>query len=183
MRNNQSANVLYVLGWWAWLYRIPALIVYTMVPPLLVAMYFTVQDFARHPGIRDVGGALFLGLFFLIARGMWRYLQPRATRIVLFPDRALLIVRTLNFTSRRIPVTDLEDVRYEEESNSDTDARIRALRVQVRGGRPIMIDLEGRILDEQAFKAIFHYFPSKPPALKPGFDHTQNFTETPARRK
>jgi hypothetical protein len=100
---------------------------------------------------------LFLGLFFLIVWIMYRYLQQRATRIVFLPDRALLIVRTLNFTSRRIPIVALEDVRYEEESNSDTVVRIPVLRVQVRGGMPIRIDLEGRILDEQAFKAIFHY--------------------------
>src|SRR5215813_9968474 len=157
MRDNQSGQALYALGWWAWLYRLPALLVYSMVPPLLVAMYFTVQDFARHPRIRDVLATLFMGLFFIIALAMWRYLQSRASRIVLFSDRALLIVRTLNFTSRRISIAALEHVRYEEGSNSDTDALIPALTVQVRGEMPIKIDLEGRILDEQAFEAIFHY--------------------------
>jgi len=156
MRTNPSAQVLYEMGWWAWLYRIPALVVYAMVPPLLVTMYFSVQDFARHPSISGVGAILFQGIFFLIAWVFWRYLQSRATRIIFFPDRALLIVRTLNFTSRRIPTETLEDVRYEEESNSETDARIPLLRVQARGGMMIKIDLEGRILDEQAFKAIFH---------------------------
>jgi len=156
MRVNPSAQTLYALGWWAWIYRLPALIAYAMVPPLLVAMYFTVQDLARHPSISGVGAIIFQGLFFLIAWMFWRYLQSRAARIIYLPDRALLIVRTLNFTTRRIPIANLEDVRYEEELNSETDARIPLLRVQVRGGMPIEIDLEGRILDERAFKAIFH---------------------------
>jgi hypothetical protein len=132
-------------------------------------MRFTAQDFARHPSIRGVGAILFQGLFFLIVWVFWRYLQSRATRIIFFPDRALLIVRTLNFTSRRIPIETLEDVRYEEESNSETDARIPLLRVQARGGMPIKIDLEGRILDEEAFKAIFHSYMSG--ASRSGLSH------------
>jgi len=169
MRTNPSAQVLYVMGWWAWLYRIPALVVYAMVPPLLVTMYFTAQDFARHPSISGVGAILFQGLFFLIAWVFWRYLQSMATRIIFFPDRALLIVRTLNFTSRHIPIANLEDVRYEEESNSETDARIPLLRVQARGGMLIKIDLEGRVLDEEAFKAIFHSYMSG--TSRTGYSH------------
>jgi hypothetical protein len=159
MRTNQSAQLLYVLGWWAWCYRFPALIVYAMVPPLLVAVHFTAQDLMRHPGIRDIGAIFFLGLFFLLVWAYWRYLQSRATRIIHVPDRALLIVQTLNFASRQIPVVDLDDACYEEESNNETDASIHVLRVQVRGRLPIIIDLEGRIPDEQAFKAVFRVPP------------------------
>lgn len=157
IRTDPSAQTLYVLGWRAWLYRLPALIVYAMVPPLLVAACFTAQDLALRPSVRDVGAAFFLGLFFIMVWMYWRYLQSRATRITLSPDRALLIVRTLNFTSRRIPISALEGVHYEEESNSDVETRIPVLTAQVRGGAPIKIDLDGRIPDEQAFKAIFRY--------------------------
>src|SRR5262245_53713440 len=157
IRTKPASQVLYVLGWWAWCYRLPALMVYAMVPPLLVAACYTAQDLVRRPNIRDVVSACFLGLLFFMILMYWHYLLSHATRIILFPDRALLIVRTLNFSSRRIPISALEDVHYEEESNHDIDVLIPMLTIRVRGRVPIRIDLEGCILNEQAFKSIFNY--------------------------
>jgi hypothetical protein len=159
IRTNPSAQVIYVLGWWAWCYRIPALIVYAITPLLLAAAYFTALDLVRDLSIKDIAAGFILVQVFILIPMYWRYLQSRAIRIVFSPDSALLIVRTLNFTTRRIPLTALENACYEEESNSDTDARIPVLKVDVRGGLPIKIDLDGRILDERAFKALFNYSP------------------------
>jgi hypothetical protein len=105
-----------------------------------------------------------LGLFFLLVWALWSWLQARAARIVYFPEQAFLLVRTLNFTSRRIPLAALERVRYEEEKvNSETTVRIPVLTVQVRGERPIKIDLDGHILDEPMFrKLLLGRFPRKP---------------------
>jgi hypothetical protein len=156
LRTNPSAQVLYDLGRWTWCYRLPALIAYAFVPPLFVAVCFTVQDLMRSPSIRDAGGICFLGLFFFLISMYWHSLQSQATRITLLPDRALLIVRTINLTYRRIPISALEDVHYEAESSSDETVFIPVLTVQVRGRVPIKIDLDGRIPNERAFKAIFY---------------------------
>jgi hypothetical protein len=158
IRNNPHAQVLYVLGWWVWCYRLPALITYAAVALILVLVYGTVQELVLRPSIGNLVLTAFgLGLSFLFAWITWRGGQSRATRIVFLPDRGLLIVRTLNFTSRRIHVAVLGDIEYEEsQPYSDVGAYDPALRVQVRGGLPIEIDLQGRILDEQAFKALFH---------------------------
>ncbi len=182
IRTNSAAKPLYVLGWLAWCYRLPALMVYALVPLVLVSAYYLAQDLVRQPGVNNVGAALVLGLFFLIVWAMWRSLQAQAARIILFPDRALLLVRTLNLTSRRIPLAALETVQYEEEESSEVNARIPVLTVQVRGGLPIKIDLGGRILDEQAFKALFHCHSllkspvrSPMPKTRPSrFPHTEN---------
>ena len=184
MQSNPSVQVLYVLGWWAWCYRLPALITYPTVASILVMVCGTSQELVLHPSIGNLVLVAFgLGVSFIFAWITWRYLQSRASRIVLLPDRALLIVRTLNFTSRRIPIAALENVRYEEESNSDTDTCIPVLTVQVRGGLPITIDLQGRILDEQAFKAVFGYSSSKPPPAKQVVKGHQEPIHTPMKRR
>jgi hypothetical protein len=158
MSTNHSGRILYVWGWWAWYYRFIALIVYG-TGLLLVGLFYPARELVRHPSFGNVLLfailVLIVGAWFLVGRLAWRDGQSRATRITLLPESASLLVRTLNFGSRRIPLADLEDIHYQDLQPDPAEYREPTLVVKVRGGLPLRIDLEGCILDEQTFRAIF----------------------------
>lgn len=169
MHTDPSAQVLYVWGRWVWYYRFLALVVYATGLLLLVGVYDPVRGLVRHPGIGNIVLlallALLIGMWFLLTWITWRSGESRAARIALSADSATIVVRTLNFGSRRIPLADLEDFQYEKFQTyvgdyGSTRFYQPTLTVKVRGRLPLKIDLQGHILDEQTFKAIFHYPPS-----------------------
>lgn len=164
MPTDPSARVLYVWGWWVWYYRLIALIVYA-TGLLLVGLYLPARDLLAHPSLGNI--ALFavlaslVGAWALAAWVTWRDGQSRVTRIILLPARAALDVRTLNFSWRRIPLADLEGFWFADMKPDPAEYHEPTLRVQVRGAAPLTIDLEGNILDEESFKAIFRYGPTR----------------------
>ncbi len=115
--------------------------------------------------------ALLVGVWFLWAWITWRRGQSRVARIILFPESAAVVVRTLNFVSRRVPLAALSDFHYEETQTyhgeyGRTQVYEPTLTVQVRGALPLKIDMRGHILDEQTFKTIFRHRPTKTPATR-----------------
>src|SRR5262249_19363243 len=156
----------YIWGWWAWYYRFIALVVY-VTGLLSVGLYFPARDLICQPSFGNI--LLFallvsiVGAWVLLGRLTWRDGQSRVTRIVLLPGSAAILVRTLNFGSRHIPLAALEDFRYQDLQPDATEYYEPTLSVQVRGGLPLRIDLGGHVLDEQAFKTIFRS-PKTPPA-------------------
>jgi hypothetical protein len=170
MQTDPSRQVLYVWGWRVWCRRFLSLIIYATAVLASLMVYESAQQLARQPGLRNLVQCAFaaalLGAWLLGAWVAWRAGQSRVTRIALSPDRAL-VVRTVNFTSRRIPLTTLGDVEYERSRPStDGEVHVPLLTVEVRGGLPIEMDLRGQILDEQQFEAAFYYRATRPPATK-----------------
>lgn len=168
MSTDPSARTLYVWGWWAWYYRAIALVVYVTCL-LLVGLYFPARDLLRQPSF---GNLLLFALlssiavvWVLLTRMTWRDGQSRATRIDLTAANDAIHVRTLNFGSRHIPLADLENVQYYDLKPDGAEYQEPTLSVHVRGGRPLSVDLEGRILDEQTFKTIFR-MPKNPIAIQ-----------------
>ncbi len=175
MQTDPSARALYVWGRWVWYYRFLALLVYA-TGLLLVGLYAPARDLARHPSIENIALlaliALLVGVWFLCAWITWRRGQSQVARIILFPESAAVVVQTLNFGSRRIPLTALSDFQYEETQTyhgeyGSTQVYEPTLTVQARGGLPLKIDMRGHILDEQTFKTIFRHCPNKTPATRP----------------
>ena len=164
MRTDTSARVLYVWGLWVWYYRLIALIVYA-TGLLLVGMFHQAQDLLLHPSMGNITLfallALLVGAWALAIWATWRDGQSRVTRIILLPEQAALVVRTLNFSSRRVRLADLEGLWFADLKPDPGEYHEPTLRVQVRGGAPFTIDLEGNILDEESFKAIFRYRPTR----------------------
>ena len=165
MRSDPSARVLYVWGKWVWFYRVIALVVYA-TGLLLVGLYYPARDLLLHSGVGDIALFVILALMIVawavVIRITWRDGQSRVTRIILLPESAALVVRTLNFSSRRIPLAALQRFRFADLKPDPDEYREPTLTVQVRGGLPLKIDLEGHILDEETFKTIFHYRPTRP---------------------
>lgn len=75
-------------------------------------------------------------------------------------------MRTLNFGSRFIPLSALEESRLADVDPDPSEYQVPALTVDVRGGRQLRIDLEGHILDEETFNTLFRYSPTKQPATQ-----------------
>jgi hypothetical protein len=170
MQLDPSRQLLYVSGWWGWYHRFLALIVYgtSAFPALMV--YGTARDVAHEPSLTNIGlfalAAILLGACLLWCWTTWRDGRSRATRIVLSPDRTLT-VRTLNFTSRRVPTGALGDVQYAQSwSSADGEVYDPKLTVQVHRAAPIVVDLSGRIVDEGGFEAVFFYRATKPPRAR-----------------
>ena len=169
-----SSRVLYTWGRWVWYYRFLALVVYT-TGLLFVGLYEPARDLVRHPNMGNITLltllALLVGIWSLWAWLTWRSGQSRATRIDLFPENAAVVVRTLNFGSRQIPLAALSDFQYEETQTyhgeyGSTKVYEPTLTVKVRGDLPLKIDMRGHILDEQTFRTIFRYPPINPPAVR-----------------
>ena len=162
-----ETRVLYVWGWWVWYYRFIALVVYAL-GVLVVALYFAAREVVLHPSFDAILLLLFLalvvGIWLLGAWMTWREGQSRVTRMSLLPESETLVVRTLNFGCRRIPLTALTNFRYENLRPDINEYQVPILTVRVRGDLPLKIDLDGHILDEPTFKTIFRYRLNRPPA-------------------
>jgi hypothetical protein len=174
MRTDPSARALYVWGRWVWYYRFLDLVVYA-TGLLFLGLYEPIQDLVRHPDIGNITLlvliAMLVAVWFLWAWITWRRGQSRVTRITLFPETAAVVVRTLNFGSRQIPLAALSDFQYEQTQTyhgeyGSTKVYEPTLTVKVSGELPLKIDMRGHILDEQAFKTIFHYPLTKPAAVR-----------------
>src|SRR5262245_36418794 len=133
MSTDPSARILYVWGWWAWYYRFIALVIY-VTGLLSVGLYFPARDLMRHPSF---GNSLLLallasivGAWVLIGRFTWRDGQSRVTRITLLPGSTTIVVRTLNFGSRHIPLAALEDFWYQDLQPDATEYHEPTLSVQ-----------------------------------------------------
>jgi hypothetical protein len=169
MRIDESARVLYVLGWRVWYYRLIALVVYA-TGLLILGLYSPGRDLLLNP---STGNLVLFAILALIAGAWaaviwitWRDGQSRVNRIILLPERATVVVRTVNFGSRLIPLSALEEFRFADLKPDVSEYQVPTLTVDVRGGRPLRIDLEGHILDEESFKTIFRYSPAKQPATE-----------------
>jgi hypothetical protein len=167
MRIDPSEQVLYEWGRWVWYYRCIALIVY-ITGLLLVGMYQPARDLLLRPSVGNILLfaiiALMVGAWALIIWVTWRDGQSRVARMILLPESKALVVRTLNFGSRRVPLADLHDFLYADlKWNPASEYRPPTLTVQVRGRLPLVIDLDGEILDMQTFKSVFGY---RPPARR-----------------
>ena len=169
MRIDPSARVLYVWGRWVWYYRLIALGVYA-TGLLLLGLYSPARDLLLHPSIGNIVLfailALMVGAWAVVIWITWRDGRSRVHRIILLPERAALVVRTLNFGSRLIPLSDLEEFRLADVQPDPSEYQVPTLTVDVRGGIPLRIDLEGHILDEETFKTLFRYSPPKQPATE-----------------
>jgi hypothetical protein len=117
--------------------------------------------------------ALLVGAWALAVWVTWRDGQSRVARIILLPKHAALVVRTLNFSSRLIPLADLEGFWFADLTPDPAEYHEPTLRVQVRGGLSITIDLEGNILDEESFKAIFRYEPTRTRSIQDKKDKSE----------
>ena len=169
MRIDPSARVLYVWGRWVWYYRIIALVVY-VTGLLLPGLYSPARDLLLDPSIGNIVLfailALMVGAWVVVIWITWRDGQSRVNRIILLPERAALVVQTLNFGSRQIPLSALEESWLADVKPDRLEYQVPTLTVDVRGGMPLRIDLGGQILDEETFKKLFRYSPTMQPATE-----------------
>ena len=169
MRADPSERVVYVWGCWVWYYRLIALVVYA-TGLLLVALYSPVRDLLSHLSIGHIMLlallALVIGAWALVMWVTWRDGQSRVSRITLLPEEAALVVRTLNFGSRHIPLAALGEFQVADLKPDPSEYQVPTLTVEVRGGVPLRIDLGGHIQDEEAFNTIFRYRPARPAAAE-----------------
>ena len=164
-----TERVLYDWGWRAWYHRLIALTVYA-TGLLLMGFFFPARNLLLQP---DIGNLVLLAIlvvlvtaWILVIRITWRDGQARVSRITLLPEKEALLVRTLNFGSRLIPLAALVKFHFADLKPDMTEYREPILTVVVRDGTKLRIDLEGRILDEEVFNTIFRYRRTKPRAGK-----------------
>ena len=169
MRTDPSDRVLYDWGWRAWYHRLIALTVYA-TGLLLVGFFYPARNLLLQPDIGNIVLLVILAAlvaaWILVIRITWRDGQARVSRITLLPEKEALLVRTLNFGSRLIPLAALVKFHFADLKPDMSEYRVPELTVVVRGERKLRIDLEGRILDEEAFNTIFRYRRPKPPTRK-----------------
>ena len=157
------SQVLYLWGGWAWYHRFLAAVTWG-VGALLLLLVEPIRELIAQPGAANVA---LLGLIALLVAGWgawawvtWRRGRSRATRIELLPGGTTLRVRDLNFGIRQIPLGELGEVRLEQmrvDAGTDGDASISfdpRLIVAVRGGPPIVLDLQARFIDRPALESI-----------------------------
>jgi hypothetical protein len=156
--------LLYSWGAWVWFFRGLALIAYgtgVMIIPLVNLLF---RDTLQEPSFTNL---LLLGLVILLL-GAWvlwalitfRNGQARVVKLWVDREASCLIVSTLNFSRRRIP---LEAIGLPEGDGAESfiadwynDAM---LTVPVVGQGPLRIDLVGKVYDRALFKELFGRLP------------------------
>jgi hypothetical protein len=168
-----TARLLYVWGRWVWYYRALALVVYATGVLIILGFAAPVSDYLRNPTPVNVL-LLFLvivlaAMWCLWAWVTWRTGQSRANRIYLDLEAKELVMTTLNFGKRSIPLAALRRAEFTPTQTYVNPHGIGSTRyyeptltVPVEDGLPIRIDLQGRIVDEEAFKELFGFDPQNP---------------------
>lgn len=167
----ETTPLLYRWGRWIWYYRALALITYITVLLAFIGFGDIIRDLLQEPTAANLL-LVALSVLLLASCALWSWTtwlqgNRRVGWIALSTDQNMLTVKTLNFTIRTIPVADLGQITYSATQHYATPHYVGSdevyeptLMVDVQRAAPLRIDMQGHIVDEALFKAVFPYDPN-----------------------
>lgn len=176
LEQSQRDQTIYRWGAWAWYYRSLALMVYGTGIFVIGGGYFVARDVAQRPAWDTILIAtlwlLLIAMYALWVLVTWLNGQRRVVSITYSADEARLRVRTLNFGWRRVPMSAITSVAYEQwEQHVNQFSQMQnyylpKVVIQVRDEQPLFIDMSARIFDAEAFKTLFGFDKDQPLVMR-----------------